>query len=101
MKCKLGDIATVIMSIRPENIGKTVLVDTYIGNFKKGEVFNFKGIDCTAHISDHYWWISKADYSLTNMLGDTIKAYIPDQWLEPIVEDTVTENNKIAVDILA
>lgn len=83
MKCEKGDLAKIIMSLRPTNIGKTVLVDEYIGRFNQGETFEFRGISCTAQITDHYWWIS-TDYGLTNMLGDTPKAYIPDTWLEPI-----------------
>ena len=35
MKCEQGDIAKIIMSLRPQNIGKTVLVENYIGHFNK------------------------------------------------------------------
>lgn len=83
MKCEQGDIAKIIMSIRPSNIGKTVLVEEYIGKFTEGESFQFRGIECKAAVSDHYWWIS-TEYGLTNMYGDTPKAYIADSWLEPI-----------------
>lgn len=83
MKCNQGDLAKIIMSIRPENIGKTVLVEEYIGQLQEGEIFQFRGVVCKAMISDHYWWISK-DEGLQNMLGDTPKAYIPDSWLDPI-----------------
>jgi hypothetical protein len=100
MKCEQGDIAKIIMSIRPTNIGKQVLVDTYIGHFKEGEEFDFRGIVCKAQITDHFWWIA-TDYGLTNMLGDTPKAYIPDTWLEPIRPDKMQEKAKESVDLFA
>lgn len=97
MKCEKGDLAKIIMSLRPTNIGKTVLVDEYIGRFNQGETFEFRGISCTAQITDHYWWIS-TDYGLTNMLGDTPKAYIPDTWLEPIRPTIEKQTQKETVD---
>lgn len=83
MKCCPGDIAKIIFSLRPENIGKIVLVEKYIGHFKANESFYFREVECKAIISDHYWWISSKN-GLSNMWGDTPKAYIPDSWLEPI-----------------
>ena len=93
MKCEKGDMAKIIYSIRPSNLGKTVLVDEYIGHFKEGELFDFRGIQCKAMITDHYWWIA-TEYGLTNMLGDTPKAYIPDTWLDPIRPDKLKEQQK-------
>ena len=93
MKCEQGDLAKIIYSIRPANIGKTVLVDDYIGHFKEGEMFDFRGVPCKALITDHYWWIA-TEYGLTNMLGDTPKAYIPDTWLDPIRPDKLKEKEK-------
>jgi hypothetical protein len=98
MKCEQGDIARIIMSLRPANIGKTVLVENYIGHFKEGEQFDFRGIVCTAMITDHYWWIS-TDYGLQNMLGDTPKAYIPDSWLDPIRPDKIVQKEKELLDL--
>lgn len=100
MKCEQGDIAKIIMSIRPSNIGKQVFVEKYIGHFKQEEVFDFRGIVCTAPVSDHYWWIS-TEYGLTNMLGDTPKAYIADSWLEPIRPEKLTQKEKETIDIFA
>ena len=57
MKCEQGDLAKIIMSLRPSNIGKTVLVEEYIGEFREGESFQFRGIVCKAIVNDHYWWI--------------------------------------------
>jgi hypothetical protein len=100
MKCDSGDIAKIIMSLRPSNIGKTVLVEDYIGHFKQGETFDFRGIVCTAQITDHYWWIA-TEYGLQNMLGDTPKAYIPDTWLEPIRPEKAIQKEKENIDIFA
>jgi hypothetical protein len=100
MKCEQGDMAKIIHSIRPSNIGKTVLVKEYIGHFKQGEVFDFRGVPCKALVTDHYWWIA-ADYGLQNMLGDTPKAYIADTWLEPLRPEKLKEQQKEDVDISA
>ena len=85
MKCEQGDLAKVIFSLRQENIGKIVLVEKYIGKYKAGDQFDFRGITCMCPIPDHYWWIS--GQGLSNMFGDTPKAYIADSWLEPIRPD--------------
>ena len=100
MKCEKGDIAKIIMSLRPSNIGKTVLVEDYIGHFKQGETFDFRGIVCTAQITDHYWWIA-TEYGLQNMLGDTPKAYIPDTWLEPIRPQRLSQKEEEKLDLTA
>jgi hypothetical protein len=100
MKCEQGDLAKVIMSLRPQNIGKTVLVENYIGRFEAGEEFDFRGIRCKALITDHYWWIS-TEYGLQNMLGDTPKAYIPDTWLDPIRPEKEIQKEKVDIDIFA
>lgn len=100
MKCEKGDLAKIIHSIRPSNIGKTVLVDSYIGHFKEGETFSFRGIQCTAIITDHYWWI-ETEYGLKNMLGDTPKAYIADTWLEPIRPEKAIQKEKVDIDFFA
>jgi len=83
VKCEPNDLAKIIYSLRPTNLGKIVLVETYIGYFQQGESFDFRGIVCKAIVTDHYWWIS-TEYGLQNMMGDTPKAYIPDSWLDPI-----------------
>jgi hypothetical protein len=100
MKCEQGDIAKIIMSLRPDNIGKQVLVEDYIGHFKEGETFDFRGIVCKAQITDHYWWIA-TEYGLSNMYGDTPKAYIPDTWLEPVRPEKLFQKERESLDILA
>jgi hypothetical protein len=100
MKCEQGDIAKIIYSIRPSNVGKTVMVETYIGHFTQGDEFNFRGVVCKAQVTDHFWWIA-TEYGLQNMLGDTPKAYIPDTWLEPLRPDKLSETTQEKVDISA
>jgi len=82
MKCEQGDLAKIIMSLRPDNIGKVVLVKEYIGKYTKGTTFVFKGINCMVPVTDHYWWIEGT--GLQNQFGDTPQAYIADSWLEPL-----------------
>lgn len=100
MKCEQGDIAKILMSLRPSNIGKTVLVENYIGHFEEGEEFDFRGIVCKALISDHYWWVS-TQHGLINMIGDTPKAYIPDSWLEPLRPTKTTAEATESIDLFA
>jgi len=100
MKCEKGDLAKIIHSLRPANIGKTVLVEEYIGHFNAGEEFQYRGIVCKAIVTDHFWWIA-TDHGLTNMLGDTPKAYIPDTWLEPIRPEKSVEKEKVEIDFFA
>ena len=100
MKCEQGDLAKVLMSIRPQNIGKIVFVEDYIGYLNEGEEFSFRGIDCKAVETDHYWWIA-TEHGLQNMLGDTPKAYIADSWLDPIRPEKMVEHTKEEVDISA
>jgi len=82
MKCEAGDLAKIIFSLNPSNVGKIVLVEKYIGKYKAGDKFDFRGVACMCPIPDHYWWIS--GQGLNNMFGDTPKAYIADSWLEPL-----------------
>lgn len=100
MKCEQGDLAKIIYSIRPVNLGKTVLVETYIGHFRQGEEFEFRGIPCRAPITDHYWWVS-SEYGLQNQLGDTPKVYIADTWLDPIRPDKQVEKQSTTTELTA
>ena len=82
MKCKQGDKAVIIFSIRPQNVGRTVHVAEYIGKFEKGTQFAFRGMPCQALVTDHYWWIEAEDLEIGP--GPSPRAYIADTWLEPI-----------------
>ncbi|MDA7834212.1 hypothetical protein N9A25_00255 [bacterium] len=102
MKCQQGDMAKIIYSLRPENVGKIVIVKEYIGRFSSGEVFDYRGVPCQAHVPDHYWWVS-APHGLSNLYGETSQAYIADTWLEPLRPEEEKEKSKEEkeLDILA
>lgn len=101
MKCSEGDLARIIYSIRPENIGRLVRVKEYIGSFNKDDSFIFRGINCQCAITDHYWWIEAHDLSI--LFGPSPRAYIPDSWLEPISpeENESATETEIEYDIAA
>ena len=91
MKCKTGDLARIVFSIRQENIGCIIRVKDYIGHFQQGEIFQFRGQPCKCAVTDHYWWIGGDD--ITILYGPSPQAYIPDSWLQPIrPEDIETED---------
>jgi len=99
MKCKEGDLARIVYSIRPENIGRIVKVKEYIGKFEQGTTFDFRTITCLCAVSDHYWWIEAEDISTG--IGVSPQAYIPDTWLEPIKPEADKEKQKEEIDIAA
>ena len=84
MKCTKGDLAQIIYSVRPENIGRIVKCVDYIGKFKQGEQFEFRGMPCQCPVTDHYWWIEAEDLNI--QLGPSPKAYIADSWLRKLVD---------------
>jgi len=92
MKCNQGDIAHIIFSVRPENIGRIVKVVEYIGKFEVNEQWQFRGLPCQAPVTDHYWWIEAND--LSSGFGPSPKAYIADTWLEPIRPEEEKEKSK-------
>ena len=92
MKCKQGDYARIIYSIRPENIGRVVKVVEYIGKFEAKEKFDFRGMICECPVTDHFWWIGGDD--ITILFGPSPKAYIADTWLEPIRPEEEKEESK-------
>jgi len=96
MKCKQGDRARIVFSLRKENIGKIVRVSEYIGRFKANDSFEFRGMNCVCVIPDHYWWIEAEDLAI--MFGPSPRAYIPDSWLEPIRPKMNKNFGKIEVD---
>jgi hypothetical protein len=82
MKCKEGDIAHIIFSVNPKNVGRVVKVAEYIGKFKAGETFEAFGMTSSCLVHDHYWWIEGDDIDI--QLGPSPRAYIADSWLQPI-----------------
>ena len=82
MNVSQGDKAVIVFSVRPENVGRYVNVAEYIGKFKEGEQFEFRGLPCQALVTDHYWWIEAEDLSI--QFGPSPRAYIADSWLRKI-----------------
>jgi len=99
MKCEQGDLAHIVFSIRPENIGRIVKVKEYIGKFNANEQFQFRGMPCQCVITDHYWWIEADD--IKTSLGPSPQAYIADSWLEPIRQPKQKQKVKKEVDFTA
>jgi hypothetical protein len=101
MNVNQGDLAVIVFSIRPANVGRYVKVAEYIGKFDKDETFDFRGMVCQALVHDHYWWVEADDIEI--MLGPSPRAYIADSWLRKIVPPKEKEKQKeeLELDILA
>lgn len=97
MNCKEGDLAHIVFSIRPENVGRIVKVAEYIGKFGANEEFEFRGMTCKALVPDHYWWIEAEDLSIG--LGPSPRAYIADTWLRPIKPPKEKDQEKEALEL--
>ena len=92
MNVSEGDLAVIVFSINPSNVGRIVKVVEYIGKFKEGEQFEAFGMLCQAAVNDHYWWIEADD--LTIQLGPSPRAYIANSWLRKIVPPEEKLSNK-------
>jgi hypothetical protein len=92
MNVSEGDLAVIVFSINPSNVGRIVKVVEYIGKFKEGEQFEAFGMLCQAAVNDHYWWIEADDLNI--QLGPSPKAYIADSWLRKIVPPEEKLSNK-------
>lgn len=101
MNVSEGDLAVIVFSIRPANVGRYVNVAEYIGKFKEGEQFDFRGMLCQALVSDHYWWVEADDLEIK--LGPSPRAYIADSWLRRIVppEEKLSKKVEKELDIFA
>ena len=99
MNCKEGDLAVIVFSINPKNVGRIVNVAEYIGKFKEGEQFEAYGMTSTCPVHDHYWWIEADDLNI--QLGPSPKAYIADSWLRKIVppEEKLSKKTEKELDI--
>lgn len=106
MRCKQGDMATVIRSINPANTMRIVTVHQYIGYFNQGEKFDYNGNECEAVITDNYWWIDTSGSPFkSDGYGEISRAYSPDTWLQPIPPDLLDDDestehtNDIVLDV--
>lgn len=55
LRCKVGDLAILVSPARPENAGKFVTVLEPRGYCKKGENYEYEGIEYTAHSTGFFW----------------------------------------------
>lgn len=100
MRCKQGDMATVIRSMNPANTMRIVTVVSYIGYYKQGERFEYNGNECEAIITDNYWWIDTSGSPFaSDGYGEISRAYIPDTWLKPIPPDVLDETTEKTKDL--
>jgi hypothetical protein len=101
MNVSQGDKAVIVFSVRPANVGRIVDVAEYIGKFKQGEQFEFRGMPCQAAVHDHYWWIEAEDLSIG--FGPSPRAYIADSWLRKIVppKEKSKQKEELEFDIFA
>jgi hypothetical protein len=101
MNVNEGDRAVIVFSLNPKNIGRFVSVSKYIGKFKKGDQWEFRGLPCQALVTDHYWWIEAEDLEI--QFGPSPRAYIADSWLRKILppDEKLSEKEKLELDILA
>ena len=97
---KVNDVFPIAVVNMQAIVGESlaaVKVKEYIGQFEKGEQFQFRGMPCQCLISDHYWWIEAEDIS--TLLGPSPQAYIADSWLEPIKQPKKSIKLKKELDI--
>jgi hypothetical protein len=92
MRCKQGDLAHIVFSLNPKNVGRIVKVVEYIGKFTEQEQWQFRGMPCMAPVTDHFWWIEADELSIG--LGPSPRAYIADSWLRPIRPEQEKEKSK-------
>jgi len=92
MRCRQGDLAYVVVAMNESNIGKIVHVHSYIGFYTQNELFEYKGQQCGAPVTDNYWWVEAQGIPLETNHGEISRAYIPDTWLRPIPSDFLDDD---------
>lgn len=88
MKCKQGQMAFIIKSLRPANIGRIVTCAKYIGYYSQGDTITMSGESWMAPDTDDYWMI---EGNLETQFGPSKIAYIMDSYLSPIEPDTILD----------
>lgn len=84
MRCKIGDLAFVRKSIRPQNIGLVVQCTELIGHMNKDEKFIWNGEQWAAPDTGDFWVVTSNSCSLETQYGRSKQAFILDAWLTPI-----------------
>lgn len=95
MKCKVGDLAFIKKSIRPENIGLIVCCKENLGYHLRGDIVEINKERFMSPDDDNIWIIESTSGSIETQFGKSKIGYIPDTWLQPIEplndEDLVDE----------
>jgi hypothetical protein len=89
MKCKQGQMAFIIKSLRKENIGRVVTCEKYLGYYSKDDKIVMNGEVWLAPDTDDYWSVTG---NIETQYGPSAQAYIMDSWLRPIDADTIDED---------
>ena len=89
-QCKEGQLAFIKKSLRPENIGKVVICQKYIGYYSRGDVVTVNGENWLAPDTDDYWVIY-SESGIETQYGKSKIAYIMDSWLTPIDPDLIND----------
>jgi hypothetical protein len=101
LKCKVGDLAYIIESIRPANKGLAVEVKEYLGYYLKDDIVEINKEHYKTIISDNYWIIENSYGEIETQFGKSKMAFCPDSWLEPIkkqkLEDKVSTESELEV----
>lgn len=97
MRCKQGQLAFIIKSIRPENIGRVVTCVKHIGYYSQGDTVTISGENWVAFDTDDHWLI---EGNIETQYGPSKVAYIMDSWLKPLDADGLTddaENKELSI----
>lgn len=92
-RCKQGQMAWIIKSLMPENIGKQVSIVGYIGYFEAEQSFEYNGMTIRVPVTSHYWWVT-CPSGLSTPVGETSKGVGPDIWLQPIDPDLLSDDEE-------
>lgn len=95
MQNKLGDLAFIKKSIRPENVGLIVECKDYLGYYLQGDIVEISGERYTAIVSDNYWLILSPSGSFLTQFGKAKNGFIPDLWLTPIKTDGLEDDDYV------
>lgn len=95
MNCKQGDLAYIIKSMRPANIGLIVTCDSFLGFFYEGEIIEMNKEQWYAPVTDNYWVIGNKSGNIETQFGKSSIAYIADTWLKPILADGLEDEEDL------
>lgn len=79
---KQGQMAFIKKAIRPENVGKIVACQRYLGYYSQGDAIEISGEHYLAYDTDHYWIVTAGN--VETQFGPAKEGYTMDSWLTPI-----------------